>query len=154
PSFIALGINEAAYMAEIIRGGILAVPHCQVDAARSIGMRNGAVFRRVILPQTVKSVIPPTGNQVIGLLKASSLVSVIGGGDLLTRAEYIYGQNFDVIPLLLVASLWYLLLVTLATIGQFRLERWVDTSRPDKAVDRQVQIGRRILNNITLRRGG
>jgi polar amino acid transport system permease protein len=126
---LALGLAEAAYMAEIVRAGIVAVPRGQFDAALSIGMTKQETMRRVVLPQTLRVVIPPTGNQFIGLLKASALVSVIGGNDLLTRAQQIYSVNFYVVALLIVASLWYLILTTVATIGQHYLEQWLDRDR-------------------------
>lgn len=126
---LGLGLNEGAYMAEIIRGGILSIPKGQLEAAMSIGMSRQRAFRKIVLPQTIRVIIPPTGNQFIGLLKASSLVSAIGGGDLLTRAQLIYAANFRVVPLLVVACVWYLILVTIASIGQYYLERAVDHDR-------------------------
>ena len=126
---LALGLAEAAYMAEIVRAGIVAVPRGQFDAALSIGLTRHAAMRRIVLPQTLRVVVPPTGNQFIGLLKASALVSVIGGNDLLTRTQQIYSVNFYVVALLIVASLWYLILTTLATIGQHYLEQWLDRER-------------------------
>lgn len=128
-SILGLALNEAAYMAEIVRGSILAIPSGQSEAALSLGMKRTTALRRVVMPQALRSMIPPTGNQFIGLLKASSLVAVIGGGDLLTRAQHIYSQNYQVIPVLLVACFWYLVLATLCTTGQFFLERSVDPSR-------------------------
>ncbi len=77
----------------------------------------------MILPQTVRVIIPPTGNEFIGMVKSSALVAVIGGGDLLYKAQIIYGQNFEVIPLLLVVSIWYLVITSLATLGQGFIER-------------------------------
>jgi len=109
-------------MAEIVRSGILSVPQGQMDAALSIGMERSAAMRRIILPQTLRVIIPPTGNQFVGLLKASSLVSAIGGGDLLTRIEYLYGQNFLVIPMLMVATIWYVAMVAVASVLQHLLE--------------------------------
>jgi polar amino acid transport system permease protein len=126
---LALGLAEAAYMAEIVRAGIVAVPRGQFDAALTIGLTRREAMRHIVLPQTLRVVIPPWGNQFIGLLKASALVSVIGGNDLLTRAQQIYSVNFYVVALLIVASLWYLVLTTLATIGQHYLEQWLDRDR-------------------------
>lgn len=128
-SILGLALNEAAYMAEIVRGSIIAVPVGQLEAALSLGLKRGSALRRVVMPQALRSMIPPTGNQFIGLLKASSLVAVIGGGDLLTQAQHIYSQNYQVIPVLLVACFWYLVLATLCTIGQLFLERSIDPSR-------------------------
>lgn len=121
-SILALGLSESAYMAEIIRGGILAIDTGQSEAARALGMRRRTVLRRIILPQAMRVIIPPTGNQIIGLMKASSLVSVIAGGDLLTATNNISAQNFRVIELLLVATFWYFVLVSVMTVGQHFLE--------------------------------
>jgi polar amino acid transport system permease protein len=122
-ALLGLGLNEGAYMAEIVRSGILAVDRGQGEAARALGMTPSQVMRIVILPQALRVVVPPTSNQCINMLKVTSLVSVIGGGDLLTNAENISSQNFLVVELLAVAALWYLALTTLATFGQQALER-------------------------------
>ena len=127
-AILGLGLHEAAYMAEIIRAGVLSVPRSQLEAAMDLGLSRGQAERQVVLPQALRVIIPPTGNQFIGLLKASALVSVIGGGDLLTRTEYLYGQNFQVIPLLTVATAWYLALVSVFSgcqhLLEARLARW------------------------------
>lgn len=128
-AILGLGLHEAAYMAEIVRAGILSVPQGQMDAALSIGMERGSAMRRIILPQTLRVIIPPTGNQFIGLLKASSLVSAIGGGDLLTRVEYLYGQNFLVIPMLIVATIWYVAMVAVASAIQHLVESSLQSSQ-------------------------
>lgn len=120
---IAIGLNQAAYMGEIIRGGLLSVQAGQVEAAVALGMTRAKAFRRVIAPQAAKSIIPPLGNDLINLLKATSLVSVIGVGDLMTRAQGIYASNYQVIPLLIVASIWYLVLTIIFTFVQGLLER-------------------------------
>ena len=86
-------------------------------------------MRLIVLPQTLRVIVPPMGNELIGLLKTTSLVSVIGGGDLLTEVQYIYGMNFAVIPLLMVASVWYLMLTVVFTIGQHYLERALERDR-------------------------
>lgn len=127
---IALSLAESGYMAEIIRGGIISVPAGQTDAGVSIGLTRNQALARIVLPQSIRVIIPPTGNQFIGMLKATSLVSVIGGSDLLTRVQLIYGQNFKILPLLIVAVLWYLILVTIAGIGQHFLERRFNASQP------------------------
>lgn len=120
---IAIGLNQAAYMGEIIRGGLLSVQPGQVEAAIALGMTRAKAFRRVIAPQAAKSIIPPLGNDMINLLKATSLVSVVGVGDLMTRAQGIYASNYQVIPLLIVASIWYLVLTIVFTFVQGLLER-------------------------------
>lgn len=131
-SCLALGLNEGAYMAEVVRAGILAIDRGQVDAALAIGMTRGMAMRRIVMPQAIRVIIPPTGNQLINLLKASALVSVIAGGDLLTVTEEIYSQNYRTLELLLVASFWYLAIVTVANIGQHFLERHFQ--RSDSAI--------------------
>ncbi len=134
-AIIGLSLHEGAFMTEIIRAGFLSVPKGQREAAKSIGMKPGTTMLTIVLPQAIRIILPPTGNQFISLLKASSLVAVIGGGDLLTRAQQLYGSNFQVIPLLFVVSFWYLVLVTIATVGQHFLEkRFSQEGGPRKAV--------------------
>jgi len=127
---IALSLAESGYMAEVIRGGMLSVPAGQIDAGMSLGLTRGEALRKIVLPQSIRVIIPPTGNQFIGMLKATSLVSVIGGSDLLTRAQLVYGQNFKILPLLIVAVLWYLILVTVASVGQHFLEKHFNVTQP------------------------
>jgi polar amino acid transport system permease protein len=122
-ALLGLSLNEAAYMAEIIRGGIGSVDKGQYEAARALGMSGGTLMRRVILPQAMRVVLPPTGNQVISMLKGTSLVSVLAISDLLYSAQIIYSSNYQTIPLLIVASFWYLLLTTILTFFQNKLER-------------------------------
>ncbi len=129
--FLALGLHEAANMSEIIRGGLNAVDRGQREAASSLGLRPLQTLRTVVLPQAVRLIIPPTGNQAIGMLKASAIVSVIGMQDLLTQAQAIYARNFLVIELLCVASLWYLLITSIASIGQHFLEKRLAPKRRD-----------------------
>jgi len=124
-ALLGLGLNEAAYASEIVRAGILSVHVGQTDAAYSIGMTPATTIRRIILPQAMKVVVPPMGNEVIGMLKTTSLVSVIAGHDLLTNTQTIYNNNFEIIPLLVVASLWYLVMTTVLSILQSLLERRV-----------------------------
>lgn len=121
--FLALGLHEAANMSEIIRSGLTAVDRGQREAASSLGLRPLQTLRTVVLPQAIRLIVPPTGNQAIGMLKASAIASVIGMQDLLTQAQAIYARNFLVIELLCVASLWYLGITTIASIGQHYLER-------------------------------
>jgi polar amino acid transport system permease protein len=122
-SVIALGLNEGAYMAEVVRGGVLAIDRGQADAALALGMSKALAMRRIILPQALRVILPPAGNQFISLLKATSLVSVIAGGDLLTAAENISSANLKTIELMLVATFWYLVLTTATSLGQLVLER-------------------------------
>lgn len=128
PLFVAallgLGLNEAAYMSEIVRAGILSVDHGQTEAAQALGMRRVLMLRRIILPQAMRVIIPPTGNETISMLKTTSLVSVIGMQDLLGVAQDISADNFKYVPLLTVASLWYLLMTSVLSIGQYYVERY------------------------------
>ena len=110
-------------MAEIVRGGILGIDSGQREAATALGMSGALAMRRVILPQALRIIIPPTGNQFISLLKASSLVAIIAGHDLMSTAQNIAAQNYRTIEMLLVASLWYLLIVSVLNILQRMLEQ-------------------------------
>ncbi|HET8969551.1 MAG TPA: amino acid ABC transporter permease [Candidatus Nanopelagicales bacterium] len=127
PAFVAailgLGLNEGAYMAEIVRAGILSVDQGQTEAAQALGMTRLRTMRRVILPQAMRIIVPPTGNETISMLKTTSLVAFIGVPDLLYSAQIIYGRTFQTIPLLIVAVLWYLLMTSVLSIGQYYVER-------------------------------
>lgn len=128
PAFMAvglgLGLNEAAYMAEIVRAGIISVEHGQTEAAQALGMTRLLVMRRIVLPQAMRVIIPPTGNETISMLKTSSLAFIVGSvDDLFTSSGHIAQSTFAVIELAIVASLWYLALTTVLTIGQYYLER-------------------------------
>ena len=133
-ALLGLGVNEGAYMSEIFRAGIDSVDKGQTEAGLASGMRPGQVMGRIILPQALTVITPPTGNQAIGMLKTTSLVSVIAAEDLLTKVQNIYSANFKVIDLLIVACFWYLVCTTLATIGQSRLERSFAGSSKSNAV--------------------
>lgn len=122
-AILGLGLSESAYMAEIVRGGILAVDAGQMEAGRALGMARALVMRRVVLPQAMRVIVPPTGNEVITMLKSTSLVSVIALADLLYSVQRIYAQNYRVIPLLIVASAWYLVMTSVLTFGQMAIER-------------------------------
>lgn len=120
---LALSLNEGAYMAEIVRAGILSIDKGQSEAAQAIGLSPLQAMRLVVLPQAIRVIIPPTGNDFISMLKTTSLVSAISGAELLTQAERIYSTNFRTIELLFVASIWYLALTTLASVGQHYVEK-------------------------------
>jgi polar amino acid transport system permease protein len=123
-AILALGLNEAAYAAELVRAGIISVERGQTEAAQSLGMSPSLTMRRIVLPQAMRVIIPPMGNETISMLKTTSLVAVISGGDLLTNISIAYSQNFKIFPLLIVACIWYIFLTTLLTIGQQYLERY------------------------------
>ena len=122
-SVVALSLNEAAYLSEVVRAGILAVDRGQHEAASALGMSRGLALRRIILPQALRVILPPAGNQFISLLKATSLVSVIAGGDLLTAAQNIASANLHTLELLLVATFWYLAITSISSLGQYLIER-------------------------------
>jgi polar amino acid transport system permease protein len=122
-AILALGLHEIAYMAEIFRGGIMSVPQGQAEAALSLGMTRRVALFRIVLPQAVRVVIPPTGSEVINVVKGSALVSVITLTDLLYSVQKIYAQNYRVIPLLIVAVIWYLIVTSVLSAGQYLLER-------------------------------
>jgi polar amino acid transport system permease protein len=121
---LALGLNEGAYMAEIVRAGIISVDEGQTEAAQSLGMTRLQTMRRIVLPQAMRVIVPPTGNETISMLKTTSLVSVIAVTDLLYSVQLIYAVNYRTIPLLIVASIWYLIVTTLLSFGQYYLERY------------------------------
>jgi polar amino acid transport system permease protein len=120
---VGFSLHDGAYMAEIVRAGIMSVDPGQREAAITTGMTESQAMRRIILPQAMRVIVPPTGNQAINLLKATALVAFISGGDLLSNVQEIYAVNYAVMPLLVVATIWYLVLVSVATIGQYYLER-------------------------------
>ena len=120
---LALGLNEAAYFSEIVRAGIISVDEGQTEAAQALGMTRLLTMRRIVLPQAMRVIIPPTGNETISMLKTSSLVSVIALADLLYSAQIIYARTYQTIQLLLVASIWYLICTTVLSIGQYYVER-------------------------------
>jgi polar amino acid transport system permease protein len=122
-AILALGLNEGAYMAEIVRAGIISVDEGQTEAAQALGMSRLQTMRRIVLPQAMRVIIPPTGNETISMLKTTSLVSVIATAELLYSAQLIYAQSFKVIPLLLVVSIWYLVVTSVLSVGQYYVER-------------------------------
>ena len=134
-AILGLGLNEGAYMAEIVRAGIISVDEGQSDAAQSLGMTRLQTLRRIVLPQAMRVIIPPTGNETISMLKTTSLVSVIAVGDLLYGAQIIYSVNFKTIPLLIVASIWYLVCTSVLYVGQYYLERYYG-----RGASRQAQL--------------
>jgi polar amino acid transport system permease protein len=122
-ALFGLGLNEGAYMTEIVRSGILSVDKGQIDAATSLGMTRLTAMRRIVLPQAMRVIIPPVGNEFIGLLKTSSMASAIAFTELLHRAQLIYFVNAKVMELLIVATGWYLIVVTLLSFCQVGIER-------------------------------
>lgn len=122
-ALLGLGLNEAAYMAEVFRSARLGVRDGEIDAARALGMTRGQVTRRVIVPQMIRLSLPTVGNQLNTMLKTTSLVSVVSFGELLTNATTIFAVNARVLELLFVVSLWYLAMTSLISLGQRWLEK-------------------------------
>lgn len=120
---LGLSLAEGAYMAEIMRAGLLSVDQRQHDAAKAIGMTPAQSFFRIIVPQAMRFIIPPTGNQVISMAKATALVSVIAMNDLLFAVQTIYNRTYEIVPLLMVAVFWYLVVISCLYLIQSRLEK-------------------------------
>jgi polar amino acid transport system permease protein len=139
-AFIGLGLNEAAYMAEIVRAGISSVGEGQSEAATALGMSWGKTMRRIVLPQAMRVIIPPTGNEVISMLKTTSLVTAVPlTTDLYSQAHQISGVNFKPIPLLLVAATWDLIITSILMVGQFYLERHYSRGQSRRLTNRQLR---------------
>ncbi|WP_393056420.1 amino acid ABC transporter permease [Streptomyces sp. LN549] len=120
---IGLTLHEAAYAAEVVRGGILSVERGQLEAAQSLGLGPWRRLYRIVLPQAMRSIVPPAGNMLIGTLKGTSIVSIIAVQDLLYSVQLVYHRTYQVIPLLLVATLWYVVVTSLLSVGQYYVER-------------------------------
>lgn len=148
---LGLGLNEGAYMSEIVRAGIVSVDEGQEEAATALGMPRLQRMRRIVLPQAMRVIIPPTGNQTISMLKVTSLVSIIAVTDLLYSAQLIYSQNYRQIPLLIVVCAWYLLFTTILSIGQFFLERRF--GRGTARGQGELAVGR-VWRHFSTRKGG
>jgi len=150
-ALLGLGVNEGAYLTEVVRAGILSVDEGQWTAAGALGMSRFQTLRLIVLPQAMRVIIPPVGNESIGMLKFSSLASVISYSELLNQAQQIYYVNADVMELLMVAAAWYVAITSILTTAQYYVERHFGRGaqrvRPRSAVERMVlallQQGRR-----------
>ncbi|CAL9597119.1 hypothetical protein SUDANB58_05358 [Streptomyces sp. enrichment culture] len=120
---IGLSLHQAAYAAEVVRGGVVSVDHGQREAAAALGIPRPRQIRRIVLPQAMRAILPTAGNEVVGLLKGTSVVYVMSIGELFYQAQVIYGRTGRVIPLLLVATAWYVVLTTLLSLAQYHVER-------------------------------
>jgi polar amino acid transport system permease protein len=141
-AIIGLALNEAAYMAEIVRAGLLAVDRGQEEAATALGMSWSQTMTRVILPQSMRVIIPPTGNEVISMLKTTSLVTAVPFSfELFTRSRDISAETFNPIPLLIVASIWYLFFTSILMVGQYFLEKRFARGVGDRQPDRKDAVG-------------
>lgn len=131
---IGLGLNQGSYTSEVVRSGIMAVDEGQTEAAQAIGMPRLMILRRIVLPQAMRVIIPPVGNEVIGMLKTTSLASAIGVSEILSQAQHIYFVNSRIMELLIVCAIWYLAAVSVLSIGQFYLERHYAKGSSSKAL--------------------
>jgi polar amino acid transport system permease protein len=129
---LALGINEGAYMREIIRAGIDAIDKGQMEAARSLGMTYGLAMRRIVLPQAARVIVPPLGNEFNAMLKTTSLLTIIGVHELFQDAENRYSQSFKPVEYFGAVAMWYLLLTTIWTFVQAAIERKLGESERDE----------------------
>jgi polar amino acid transport system permease protein len=123
-SLLALGIQQGAFTAEVVRAGLLSVDSGQYEAAKSVGMPYMMMLRRIIMPQAMRMIVPPVGNEFIGMVKLTSLASVIQFEEILHSAQNIYYANSRVVELLIVAAGWYLIVVTILNLGQFKIEQY------------------------------
>jgi polar amino acid transport system permease protein len=144
-AIFGLGFNEAAYMAEVVRAGIISVEHGQTEAAQALGMTRLQVMRRIVLPQAMRVIIPPTGNETISMLKTTSLAFVASVPELFTRADQIANSNFRYVELLFVASFWYLLMTSVLTVGQYYIERYYARGAQRELPPTPFQSFRRLL---------
>jgi polar amino acid transport system permease protein len=139
-ALIGLALNEAAYMAEIMRAGISSVPEGQTEASMALGMSWWMTMRRTILPQAMRVIIPPTGNEVISMLKTTSLVAAVPFSlELYGRAHDIGVRLYQPIPLLLVASTWYLAITSVLMVGQYYLEKYFSRGASRKLTSKQLE---------------
>ncbi|MEE1784769.1 amino acid ABC transporter permease [Streptomyces sp. SP17BM10] len=120
---IGLTLLETAYAAEVIRGGILSVDRGQLEAAAALGLGRWRVLRRIVVPQAMRAIVPTAGNMLIGALKGTSIVSVLAVSDLLYSVQLVYLQSYQVIPMLMVATIWYLVITSVLSVGQYYVER-------------------------------
>ena len=123
-ALLGLGLNEAAYMSEIVRAGIQSVDEGQTEASHALGMTQGQTLRRVVLPQAMRVIVPPSGNEFINMLKTSSLAYTIQFNELMKRATDVSSTSLAVVEMYFVASIWYLILTSVFSVGQYYLERY------------------------------
>ena len=147
---LGLGLNEGAYYAEIVRAGILSVDHGQFEAAQSLGMRRATLMRKIVLPQAMRVIVPPTGNELNNMLKTTSLLVVVTYPELMYQTTNDAARTFEAIPFYVGACIWYLFMTTLLTIGQFYVERYYARGTSYALPPTPIQRMRR--NLTTLRR--
>jgi polar amino acid transport system permease protein len=144
-AILGLGLNEAAYMSEVVRAGIISVEQGQTEAAQALGMTRMRVMRRIVLPQAMRVILPPTGNETISMLKTSSLAYITTVNELFYVTTQISNANFSIVELLIVASIWYLAMTSLLTFGQYYLERYFARGASRQLPPTPLQRFRRLL---------
>ena len=153
-AILALGLNEAAYAAELVRAGIISVDAGQTEAAASLGMSPALTTRRIVLPQAMRVIIPTMGNETISMLKTTSLLAAIGGFEMFGRLQQIWAQTFQIIPLIVVACIWYLIVTSIFTFGQARLEAYFGKGFGEKEAEAaEKRAARRALRSSALEAG-
>ena len=144
-ALLGLALNESAYMAEIIRGGIKSVDRGQIEAATALAMSPSRTMRRITLPQAMRVIIPPTGNDFINMLKTTSLASVITYPELLRAAQDISSRNLEIMETLFAAAFWYMVVVSITSFGQYFLEKSFDASVVRSSKGRKISIAQSIF---------
>jgi polar amino acid transport system permease protein len=145
---IGLTLHQAAYAAEIVRGGVIAVDHGQLEAAAALGIPRLRQIRRIVLPQAMRAILPTAGNEIIGLLKGTSVVYVMSIGELFYQVQVIYGRNGRVIPLLLVATAWYVVLTSVLSVAQYYVERHFARGADRTPPPTPLQRARRLVRDL------
>ncbi|MFJ9773350.1 amino acid ABC transporter permease [Kitasatospora sp. NPDC101157] len=151
---LGLGLHQAAFAAEIIRGGVIAVDAGQREAAAALGIPRGRQAWRIVLPQAMRSILPAAANEVISLLKGTSVVYVMAIGELFYQAQVIYGRTGRVVPLLMVATVWYVVLTTVLSIGQYYVERYFSRGARRTPPPTPLQRLRAFLRSLPTRTSG
>ena len=123
-AILGLGLNEGAYLAEIVRGGLQSVDKGQWEAANALGMKRSTTLRRIVIPQAMRVIVPPTGNETISMLKTTSLVAYVPYVELFFQTSAIGSRTFQPFPMLVTASLWYLAMTSVLMVGQYYIERY------------------------------
>ena len=151
-ALLGLGLNEGAYMSEIVRAGILSVDEGQAEAATALGLSRMQTLRRIVLPQAMRVIVPPFGNETISMLKTTSLVAYVPYYELLFSVQNIYTRTYQVMPMLIMASLWYLLMSSILTVGQYYIERHFAKGATRNLPPTPIERLRRTLANARGRR--
>ena len=147
---LGLGINAGAYMAEIVRAGINSVDEGQTEAAHALGLSPAKTMRRIVLPQAMRVIIPPTGNEFINMLKTSSLAYIVQFQELMLSAQNVYSNNLAVVELLFTVAVWYLVLTSIFSVFQYYLERRF--SRGSSRNAPQAGVLSKVLGNLNFGR--